>query len=78
MSPKKKQITALASVVEKLKEENLKRSKSFKSSTTGKGKGKEKGKGQVNKPPGNSTNMEKKKMSGRSRNQKMERTKPRK
>ena len=54
MSPDQEQIVALASVVEKLKENNLKLSKSFKTLPPGKckGKGKIKGKGKGKKPNG--------------------------
>ena len=90
ISPEQEKIMALASVVDKIKDDNLKLSKSFKSSPPGnvkgkgkgkrKGKGKGKGKGKVKvqgkKPPGKITNMEKGKRSGRIRNQNMERPTP--
>ena len=44
MPPEQEHIISLASVVEKLKDDNLKLSNNFKSSTPGKGKGKFKGK----------------------------------
>ena len=44
MSPEQEQIIAMASVVEKLKDNNIKLSKNFKLSYTGKVKGKGKGK----------------------------------
>ena len=44
MSPEQDKIIAFASIVEKLKDDNLKLSNNFKSSTPGKGKGKFKGK----------------------------------
>ena len=46
MSPEQEHIIALASVVKKLKDKNLKPSKRFKTSSPDKGKGKGKGKGQ--------------------------------
>ena len=46
MSPGQEQIIALAAGVEKLKDKNIKLSKSFKTSPSGKCKGKGKGKGQ--------------------------------
>ena len=54
MSPEQEQITALASIVEKLKDNNLKLSKIFKTSPPGKGKvkGKLKVKVQGKKPVG--------------------------
>ena len=80
ISPEQEKIMALASVVDKIKDDNLKLSKSFKSSPPGnvKGKGKGKGKGKVQgkKPPGKITNMEKGKRSGRIRNQNMEKPIP--
>ena len=53
ISPKQEQIIALASAVEKLKDDNINLSKSFKTSPTGKvkGKGRETGKGKGQKPP---------------------------
>ena len=50
MSPEQDQIIAIASVVEKLKDDNLELFNSFKSSPPGKGK--VKGKFQGKKPPG--------------------------
>ena len=47
MSPEQEQIIALASVVQKLKDNNLKLSTRFKTSPTGKDKGKCKVKGKV-------------------------------
>ena len=54
MSPDQEQIVALASVVEKLKENNINLSKSFKTLPPGKakGKGRIKGKGKGKKPAG--------------------------
>ena len=54
MSPEQEKITALASIVDKLKDGNLNISKIFKTSPPGKGKGKVKGKGkgQGKKPAG--------------------------
>ena len=49
VSPKQEQIIALASVIEKLKDGNIKLSKSFKTSPPGKGKIKIKGKGKGHK-----------------------------
>ena len=49
MSPKQKQIIALASVVKKIKDNNIKLYKSFKTSPHGKGKGKGKGQEQADK-----------------------------
>ena len=45
MSPEQEQIIAFASVVEKIKDENLNLSKIFRTSPPGKGKGKGKGEG---------------------------------
>ena len=54
MSPEQNQIISLASVVEKLKYNNLELSESFKTSPPGKGRGKGKGKvkGKCQKPAG--------------------------
>ena len=78
MYPHQEQIIALASLVEKIKDNNLNLSKSFKVSPSGKdkGKGKVKFKVQGKNHLANSSNMEKGKMSGRSKSQKMERPTP--
>ena len=52
MSPEQEQIISLASVVEKLKDDNLNLSKIFKYSPPGKGKYKIKVKSKGNNPPG--------------------------
>ena len=53
MSPEQEQIIALASVVKKLKYDNLKLANNFKSAPPGKGKGTRKGKGEIHKKTGN-------------------------